>query len=178
MRANTHFGPSASRHIKIVDLKTDSPISEQLQMSWSDALPIVLEVKKIDDKLTSLKAENESLKQELQLWKAGKEFPEVGKYYTATDQLLEIHGWEFFGPAVALRCDGTRWRTLTRDNGTTSAYFEHVFTAPFKYDDNDTCWVKLGFETHELHQMSFVVWEEFDYITYLDHNDNLAEFSI
>jgi hypothetical protein len=149
-------------------------------MSWSDALPIVLEVKKIDEKLTSLKAEIESLKQELQLWKAGKEFPEAGKYYTAAFELLQIHGWEFFGPTVALRCDGTRWRTMTRENGTTSAYFEHVFTAPHKYDNDDTFgrtgWIKMGFETHELHQTSPVVWEDFHWIKYLDHNDNLAEW--
>ena len=146
------------------------------------ALRVVLNVCECKQ-ITALKAENETLKQELQLWKAGKELPEVGKYYTATDELMEMHGWTF-SILIALRYDGTQWTTVNRTDGTSFKVFEHVFTAPEKYDDDDTGsrtgWIKMCFETYELHQTSPVLWEECypGTISFLDHNDRRAENTV
>jgi hypothetical protein len=150
-------------------------------MSWSDALPIVLEVKKTDKKLASLKAENESLKRELQLWKAGKELPEVGKYYFAGEKILENHGWSF-DEGVALRYEGTKEKNVIRFDGTTQKHLDHIFTAPYTYDHDDafgrTGWIKLGFETYELHQVIDVEWEACPNVIYLDENDRQAEWNL
>jgi len=141
------------------------------------ALRIVLGVKELEA-INSLRNELGILRNEIELWKGGKELPEVGKYYFADEKILENHGWSF-DEGVALRYEGVEENNVTRSDGTTRKYLDHIFTAPFTYDTEDhrTGWIKIGFETHDLHQTSEVVWDEIDMsILYLDHNNQQAEW--
>ena len=145
--------------------------------AYETALRIVLGVKELEA-ITALRNELSTLQNELTLWKGGKELPEVGKYYFADENILEIHGWSF-EEGVALRYEGTEEKNVTRPDGSTLKYLAHIFTAPYTYDADDhwhrTGWIKIGFETHELHQTSEVIWDEMAIsVLYLDHNNQQA----
>ena len=115
--------------------------------------------------MEQLRAENAALKDELKLWKGDTELPKIGSYYFADELLIEIHGCSFGdnSDCTPLRYEGTRWRSITRVDGSEAAFFEHVFTAPYTYDDDDAFdrsgWIKLGFETFNLHRISPVEWD-------------------
>eukprot|EP00966_Prymnesium_polylepis_P107195 2482282-Prymnesium_polylepis.1 len=100
--------------------------------------------------------------------------PQTGKYYFADEKLMEDHGWSF-QEGVALRYEGTDEKSVSCVDGTTRKYLDHVFTAPYTYDHDDafgrTGWIQVGFQTHELHQVLEVEWEDHDEVLYLDHND-------
>lgn len=142
-------------------------------MTCEAALRVVLDVCELEQ-LSSLRAENEALRNELALWKGGKGEPEIEKYYTVTDELLDVHD------VIALRCDGKEWTTVTCHDGTSYPVLEYIFTAPFKYEPDDmfgrTGWVQIRIETHELHQTSEVVWEEHHAIMFLRKDDQVVEF--
>ena len=136
------------------------------------------EIKAMREELTKLRDENTLLKNELHLWKNDCEVPKAGEYYTAPDELLLLHGWEFddYAGVIALRYDGTRWKTVTRVDGTKKRYFEYIFTAPYTYwDEGRESWIVFEFETYELHSLSIVHdWNDFDWIRYLDANDSVV----
>ena len=140
------------------------------------ALRVVLNVREIEQ-LTAVREETNNLHEELKLWKGGKELPKIGKYYFAGDKLLETHGWTF-QEGIALRYDETVERNVTNVDGITCKYIDHVFTAPYEYDSEDhrTGLIKIGFETHELHQTWEVDWDDFapNDVLYLDSNDKQA----
>ena len=58
----------------------------------------------------ALLAEIKRLKDELQLWKGPGQLPVVGKYYTAPEEMIEQHGWEFFQDFY-LRYDKSFWKS-------------------------------------------------------------------
>ena len=121
----------------------------------------------------ALLAENKRLKDELELWKGPTQLPVVGKYYTAPEEMIEQHGWEFFQDFY-LRYDKSFWKSYQGPNGMEETYV-HQFTAPFK-DDNDL-WIKFFFETYELHQLLRVEWEnEYSGALYVDSNDQEQVF--
>ena len=157
---------------EIMDFLTDRLIAKHT------ALRVVLNMREIEE-LTALREETNNLREELKLWKNGKELPKIGKYYFADDNLLETHGWTF-QEGIALRYEGTVERNVTNVYGNTCKYIEHIFTAPYEYDNEDdfdrTGWIKIGFETHELHQTREVDWDDFapNDVLYLDSNDKQA----
>ena len=77
-------------------------------MSCADSLRLVQgvlevnEIKSMREELRKLREENALLKKELDLWKNDCELPVVGEYYTAPNELLQLHGWEFDGYAESM----------------------------------------------------------------------------
>ena len=150
-------------------------------MSCADSLRLVQgvlevnEIKSMREELRKLREENALLKKELDLWKNDCELPVVGEYYTAPNELLQLHGWEFDGYAesMALCYDGTRWKTVSRVDGTEKQYLLSMFTAPYR-DDGRESWIVFEFETYELHSLSKVHWNEFQWVRYLDTNDSIV----
>lgn len=150
-------------------------------MSCATALRVVQGVLELNEianarkELQELREENRLLKKELDLWKNDCEVPVIGEYYTAPNELLQLHGWEFdhYAESIALRYEGTRWKTVSRVDGTKKQYFEYMFTAPYTYrcEDGRESWIVFEFETYELHSVSKVYWNDVQWIRYLDAND-------
>ena len=127
-----------------------------------------------------LRAENAYLKAQLELWQGDTTEPVKGKYYFAPKELLEMHGWRFLAEEPALRCEGPRWRQFRRLlDGTKVDVYEHVFLAPYEYDDDDyfgrTGWIEFGFQNTDLHQICEVEWDELCHPTrYLNSDDEIC----
>ena len=152
-------------------------------MACATALRIVQGVLEVNElanlrkELQKLREENRLLKEEVNLWKNDCEVPVMGEYYTAPNELLQLHGWEFdqYAESIALRYDGTRWKTVSRVDGTKKQYLEYVFTAPYEYcEDGRKSWIVFEFETYELHSLTRVYWNDFQWIRYLDANDRIV----
>lgn len=148
------------------------------------ALRVVLGHAELEE-LTALRAKVK----ELELWRAGKELPEIGKYYIAEESLIESHGFTF-DEGIAFRYDGTQMvdsTTCLKGNQLATKkldkpYLAHIFTAPYTHDIDDSFgrvgWIKFKFETHELHQVSELEdeWSAFHHVLYLDENNTQKYF--
>ena len=129
------------------------------------ALRVVLGVKELDE-LTKVRKENAELRKELYLWKGSTELPIIDHYYIPSNiNLIEDHGWDFGDSRFAMRYDGIKEWSLTCPHGITRNGVDYIFTLPYTYEEcNNTAlgtgFIKIGFETHELHQLVLVDQED------------------
>lgn len=139
-------------------------------MDGDAALRVVMDWKEVNT-IIALRAENERLNKELKLWKGPTELPVQGRYYTAPEWLMEIHGWTF-GYETLLRYDASEWDSYTRVDKKTIHIYVHIFKAPYLDDGK---WITFRFETYELHNLLEVEWDAGynELVRYLDKDDEI-----
>ena len=124
------------------------------------ALRVVLSVKEVKA-LTKLRKENEELRRQLNLWRGPTKLPIENEYYTADKTLIEEYGWDFGDSDFAMRYNGIKESNYARQDGTVLHCVDHIFTLPYKYEECNsttlgTGYIKIGFDTHELHQLLLI----------------------
>ena len=127
------------------------------------ALRILLGVKELEI-IKQLREENANLKKELDLWcpfDADLRIPQRGKYYDVNYLYIEGHTKlsESADFAVALRFDGKRTTSRTKETGEVVEVIEYVFTFPV---GEFGIWTaqQVAFETYQLLQISKFNWQE------------------
>ena len=139
----------------------------ELNPAASEAATAAIDQSELRAQICALRAENTRLREEnatLMLWKGDAELPVSGGYYFADDELLQANGWCFGdGDRTPLRFERTQLRkSIRRDGSAYNSAIEYIFTAPFKYDEDDICgrsgWVTIQVTTPDLHRMSPVDW--------------------
>jgi hypothetical protein len=144
------------------------------------ALRVVLAVKEVDE-LTKLRKENAELRKEVKEWKGPTELPIIDEYYTADKNLIEDHGWDFGDSDFAMRYDGMKAWSVTRQNDTINGV-DHMFTLPYTYHEchstnMGTGFIKIGFGTHELVQLVLIEKPEVDLCEF-DHVDDAIDWPV
>ena len=153
--------------------QTQSNAKDSMDDDSASALRVVLGVAQLEE-IRELREELKTVKAELDDWKGGREKPTPGAYYNASDELLEMHGWEF-GEIVPLRYDGRIWKEWKTLYGMKCSGSFHLFTTA--YEDREGKWIRFELSTPELHQTWPHEWNPKNGpMIYLDADGNAQTF--
>ena len=130
-----------------------------------DALRVVLESTELEEleELSAIRMENARLKRALALWMGNTTIPEKGSYYFLDNHLVTCNGFSFGtsgeeNEIVPFLYTGPRATTVwKRGKRINSLHF--VFKAAYTMQDGS--WCEAFVETHELHRVTFAIWDMF-----------------